>query len=560
MAETAISHVANGRLWSLFRDLTIADMRSTDGAGPAQEGALSQVSKSKGEGHPFPRVMERVVWLRGRRNRVLGLTLACIAVALLLDLLIPGYAIAGFYLVPLMLVAFAVYDRLIVAVVGVALPGPGRLHDVPAGTRQRSEHPARGLWRPGRSRSGRARATSISASTSSTRPRGRPRPNCTHSRRSCRCFRKCRCSTRTGRSRPCSTTSCCRRCSCSGCDGGVLFRFDSAADLLRAEATVGVPRDMTRDLPMSSEQDPAGRAARERRPVANTGPRTSWEDDATDAEAPPIDWIRDYGACIAVPLMVGADLFGVIALYYRDPRVLSREDVSLAQSFGDQAALAIENARLREQVERSAVDAERLRLARDLHDSVTQSLFAASLQAEALRRGVAAGLCGDAAESGRRPAPHPRRPRRDARRCSWRCVQPRWRSRRSTTSCGTSPPRPRRACGYRSSSPSTSPRRSPPDVTIALYRIAQEALNNVVRHSKARNAWVNCPAPATILTLVVGDDGRGFDPRSVGPGTVRSAVHAGTRRGRGGDAERHQRRSRGTVVTAATTVAPGVDD
>ena len=80
-----------------------------------------------------------------------------------------------------------------------------------------------------------------------------------------------------------------------------------------------------------------------------------------------------------------SDLFGVLAVYYREPRPFSDEDVRLAQSFGDQAALAIENARLREQMERSAVAAERSRLARDLHDSVTQSLFAASIQAEALR-------------------------------------------------------------------------------------------------------------------------------------------------------------------------------
>ena len=62
----------------------------------------------------------------------------------------------------------------------------------------------------------------------------------------------------------------------------------------------------------------------------------------------------------------------------------------IARAFADQAALAIENARLRARIEETAVEAERTRLARDLHDSVTQSLFAASLKAEAL-----AGLLDD---------------------------------------------------------------------------------------------------------------------------------------------------------------------
>ncbi len=558
MAETAISHVANGRLWSLFRDLTIADMRSTDGAGPAQEGALSQVSKSKGEGHPFPRVMERVVWLRGRRNRVLGLTLACIAVALLLDLLIPGYAIAGFYLVPLMLVAFAVYDRLIVAGVGalclalavftmflqgrangqnILLLGFGALAGVGLVALGHLYQRFDLLYETERETT--AKLHSLTAQLQVLQE-----------------------VSVLDSDRPLSALLdhiVLQAVQLLGCDGGVLFRFDSAAELLRAEAAVGVPRDMTRDLPMSSEQDPAGRAARERRPVANTGPRTSWEDDATDAEAPPIDWIRDYGACTAVPLMVGADLFGVIALYYRDPRVLSREDISLAQAFGDQAALAIENARLREQVGRSAVEAERLRLARDLHDSVTQSLFAASLQAEALRRGwrpasaemqrslddVQRLTRGALAEMRTlllemRPAALAQSSLDDLLRHLAAATEARMRIH-VKLSLDESPP-------------------IPPDVTIALYRIAQEALNNVVRHSKARNAWVTLSCSGDDLKLVVGDDGLGFDPGPVGPEQfglqfMRERAEAVAATLSVTSAARS-----GTVVTAATTVAPGVDD
>ena len=63
---------------------------------------------------------------------------------------------------------------------------------------------------------------------------------------------------------------------------------------------------------------------------------------------------------------------------YRRPRAFSHVDVRLAASFGGQVALALENARLRAEVAQAAVASERSRLARDLHDSVTQSLFAAT--------------------------------------------------------------------------------------------------------------------------------------------------------------------------------------
>ena len=56
----------------------------------------------------------------------------------------------------------------------------------------------------------------------------------------------------------------------------------------------------------------------------------------------------------------------------------------------------------------------------------------------------------------------------------------------------------------------------PPDVTIALYRIAQEALNNVVRHAGARRAWVTMSCSDGAVELEVGDNGRGFDPARIG--------------------------------------------
>jgi signal transduction histidine kinase len=61
----------------------------------------------------------------------------------------------------------------------------------------------------------------------------------------------------------------------------------------------------------------------------------------------------------------------------------------------------------------------------------------------------------------------------------------------------------------------------PAEAHIALYRIAQEALNNILKHSRATNVAVNlhCRADADreIIELAVSDDGRGFDPARVSP-------------------------------------------
>jgi hypothetical protein len=64
----------------------------------------------------FPAVARGVAWLQRHPGFVAALTAASIVAALILDLVIPGYAIAGFYLFPVMLVAFALRVRAAIAV------------------------------------------------------------------------------------------------------------------------------------------------------------------------------------------------------------------------------------------------------------------------------------------------------------------------------------------------------------------------------------------------------------------------------------------------------------
>jgi signal transduction histidine kinase len=54
--------------------------------------------------------------------------------------------------------------------------------------------------------------------------------------------------------------------------------------------------------------------------------------------------------------------------------------------------------------------------------------------------------------------------------------------------------------------------RLPPEVELTLYRIAQEALTNVVKHAGAANVWLRCHRDGDSVCLGVRDDGRGYDP------------------------------------------------
>ncbi|MDH4140758.1 MAG: histidine kinase, partial [Coriobacteriia bacterium] len=94
--------------------------------------------------------------------------------------------------------------------------------------------------------------------------------------------------------------------------------------------------------------------------------------------------LEKFRSILAVPMIIGDEVFGALAMFYPEPREFSREDIALAEDLADHLALALENARLRETAEESAASAERSRLARDLHDAVTQTLFSAGMIAEVL--------------------------------------------------------------------------------------------------------------------------------------------------------------------------------
>ena len=223
--------------------------------------------------------------------------------------------------------------------------------------------------------------------------------------------------------------------------------------------------------------------------------------EQNDPMLEPDQWARlvslfsHYSAWLVVPLLVKDDIYGAIMLYYLKPREFTSEETELAVALGDQAALAIENARLRTQAEQMAVAAERSRLARDLHDAVTQTLFSTSLIADVLPR-----LWERDQKEGRRRLDELRQLTRGAlaeMRTLLLELRPATLAEmgvdellRQLTEAVTG----------RARVPITlmvdGRCKLPPDVQIGVYRIAQEALNNMAHHANASQAavYLHCRA------------------------------------------------------------------
>jgi GAF domain-containing protein len=94
---------------------------------------------------------------------------------------------------------------------------------------------------------------------------------------------------------------------------------------------------------------------------------------------------------LAVPIRVKEQVIGVLDLQSDHFNHFGETDQAIMEALASQAGIAIENARLYEQAQQLAVFEERNRLARDLHDSVTQSIYSLTLLAEAGQRMIQAG-------------------------------------------------------------------------------------------------------------------------------------------------------------------------
>ncbi|MGD2148735.1 MAG: two-component regulator propeller domain-containing protein, partial [Anaerolineae bacterium] len=94
----------------------------------------------------------------------------------------------------------------------------------------------------------------------------------------------------------------------------------------------------------------------------------------------------DCRSALIVPLKVKDEVIGVLDVESDRLDAFDESDVAVVQSLAHQIAVAVDNARLFEETQQLAVVQERQRLARDLHDAVTQTLFSASIIAEVLPR------------------------------------------------------------------------------------------------------------------------------------------------------------------------------
>jgi two-component system nitrate/nitrite sensor histidine kinase NarX len=225
---------------------------------------------------------------------------------------------------------------------------------------------------------------------------------------------------------------------------------------------------------------------------------------------------RHIRSWMGVPLLNQERLIGVLSLAHRQPNHYSAHQAELAFALANPIAAAIKNARLYEQAQRAAAIEERQRLARELHDAVTQTLFSAGLIAEVLPR------------LWQRNRPEARRRLEELRQLTrgalaeMRTLLLELRpSSLTETRLDELLRHLTEAITGRARTPVALEVEGncllPPEVQVVFYRITQEALNNVAKHARATQAVVRLSCRPNCVELAIEDDGGGFDIANLSP-------------------------------------------
>jgi PAS domain S-box-containing protein len=224
---------------------------------------------------------------------------------------------------------------------------------------------------------------------------------------------------------------------------------------------------------------------------------------------------------VLLPLRTRGEVIGALGIIGPQNSTLNEDSFPLFQSIADRLAIAVENARLYQQAEINAAVTERNRLARDLHDAVTQTLFSASLIADVLpdvwQQEPAEGekLLDEIRQLNRGALAEMRTLLLELRPKSLQEAQlENLLHQLAEASMGQ--------LGVPVTVNIEGPCQLPPTVKIVMYRVAQEALNNIIKHAQATHVMINlfcsetAPTQCTRgLKLEVVDNGRGFDPGTV---------------------------------------------
>lgn len=226
---------------------------------------------------------------------------------------------------------------------------------------------------------------------------------------------------------------------------------------------------------------------------------------------------------MVVPIKSQEVVLGVVDIQSEKVNQFDQTDLDIMQLLANQLAVAIENARLYEQAGKLAALEERQKLARELHDSVSQALYGIALGTRTARTVVERSTLDESLRASLDEPLEYILSQADAGMAEMRALIFELRPESLQTEGLVAALRKQTAAlQARHQIPVTVSFGAEPELPIAqkemLYRVAQEAMHNIVKHAQATRAEVRLHSQNGRVILEVADNGQGFDLTQEFPG------------------------------------------
>jgi signal transduction histidine kinase/PAS domain-containing protein len=220
-----------------------------------------------------------------------------------------------------------------------------------------------------------------------------------------------------------------------------------------------------------------------------------------------------------VPLQVREHVLGFLGLEMREvKKTITEEEANLLGIFSTDMAQLIEDARLFEQAKLLVAAEERNRLARELHDSVAQTLYSISLFIDATRLALKTNKPRVVESHIDELKQLSREAMSDMRLLIFELRPPILEKSGLVAALQSRLESVEAKAGFETSFETDGSFHFSPAQESELYRIAQEALNNVVKHAQANRVVIRLAGESGCTRMVIEDDGVGFDPLTLEQG------------------------------------------
>jgi signal transduction histidine kinase len=275
------------------------------------------------------------------------------------------------------------------------------------------------------------------------------------------------------------------------------------------------------------------------------------EDLASMAPPPMLSMFECARSWLSVPLVAKSKTLGILTLLHNEPHRFNPDTLELVEAFGDLVAAAIQSARLFEQLRQAAVMSERARLARELHDSVGQALYTIGLYSDATRLALSSGRIDAVGDNVAEIRKLVREAMSEMRVLAFELRPSLLEEEGLVGALKARLEAVENRSGLETILEVKGEGRLPGSAEAEVYRFAQEALNNIIKHARATRVAIGVTFTDERFLLTIEDDGVGFDlleaERSGGLGllTMRERMQ-----GIGGTLEVDSTPDKGTTVRA----------